>query len=225
MIGANVNDRPPIRYRIQPKHLEAHRFETSCTVADPDPAGQRFALPAWIPGSYAIRDFAKHVVAIRAESRGASVSLTKTSKDTWRAAPCRGPLAVIAEIYAWDLSVRGAHLDATHGFFNGPCVFLRVLGKEERACELEIAPPPGRRQAAWRVATSLPRRGARALGFGAYGAADYDELIDHPVEMGVFTHATFTACGVPHEIAITGRIRFTFQVWKYSWLASPRNVR
>jgi len=200
-----VNDRPRIRYRVQPKHLEAHRFETSCTVADPDPAGQRFALPAWIPGSYAIRDFAKHVVAIRAESRGAGVSLTKTSKDTWRAAPCRGPLTVIAEIYAWDLSVRGAHLDATHGFFNGPCVFLRVLGKEARACDLEIAPPPGRRQAGWRVATSLPRRGARALGFGAYGAADYDELIDHPVEIGTFTHATFTACGVPHEIAITGR--------------------
>ena len=200
-----MNDRPRIGYRVQPKHLEAHCFETSCTVADPDPAGQRFALPAWIPGSYAIRDFAKHVVAIRAESRGASVSLTKTSKDTWRAAPCRGPLTVIAEIYAWDLSVRGAHLDATHGFFNGPCVFLRVLGKEERACELEIAPPAGRRWAAWRVATSLPRRGARALGFGAYGAADYDELIDHPVEMGTFTHATFTACGVPHEIAITGR--------------------
>ncbi|MGH8680774.1 MAG: M61 family metallopeptidase, partial [Burkholderiales bacterium] len=200
-----MKNRPPIRYRIQPKHPEAHRFEVSCAAADPDPAGQRFALPAWIPGSYTVRDFAKHVVAIRAESRGARIPLVKTDKHTWRAAPCRGPLAVIAEVYAWDLSVRGAHLDTTHAFFNGPSVFLRVLGKEERACEVEIVPPPGRRYSGWRVATSMPRRDARALGFGTYGAADYDEFIDHPVEMGTFTHVPFTACGVPHEVAITGR--------------------
>jgi predicted metalloprotease with PDZ domain len=200
-----MKHRPPLRYRIQPRHPEAHRFEVSCTVADPDPAGQRFALPAWIPGSYLIRDFARHVVAIRGESRGARVPLVKTDKHTWRAAPCRGPLTVIAEVYAWDLSVRGAHLDTTHAFFNGPSVFLRALGKEERACEVEIVAPPGRRYAGWRVATAMPRRDARVLGFGTYGAADYDELIDHPVEMGTFAHVTFTACGVPHEVAITGR--------------------
>jgi predicted metalloprotease with PDZ domain len=200
-----MRDRPPIRYRIQPKHPEAHLFEASCTVADPDPAGQRFALPAWSPGSYLIRDFARHFLAVRAESRGAPVALAKTDKHTWRAAPCRGPLTVIAEIYAWDLSVRGAHLDTTHAFFNGPSVFLRVLGKEERACGVEILPPSGRRYSGWRVATAMPRRDARALAFGTYGAADYDELIDHPVEMGTFTHAGFTACGVPHELAITGR--------------------
>jgi predicted metalloprotease with PDZ domain len=200
-----MRDRPPIRYRIQPRHPEAHRFEVSCTVADPDPAGQRFALPAWIPGSYLIREFAKHVVAIHAASRGARIALAKTDKHTWRAAPCRGPLTVTAEVYAWDPSVRGAHLDTTHAFFNGPSVFLRVLGKEERPCEVEVAPPPGRGYAAWRVATAMPRRDARALGFGIYGAADYDELIDHPVEMGTFTHLAFTASGVPHEVAIAGR--------------------
>ena len=42
-------------------------------------------------------------------------------------------------------------------------------------------------------------------GFGLYQAADYDELIYHPVEMGTFTLAVFTACGVPHEVAISGR--------------------
>jgi predicted metalloprotease with PDZ domain len=199
-----MND-APIRYRIVPKHPEAHLFEVSCTVADPDPIGQRFALPAWIPGSYMIREFAKHIVGIRAEVRGVPIKLTKLDKHTWRAAPCGGPLVVTAEIYAWDLSVRGAHLDTTHGFFNGPCVFLRVLGKDERRCEVEIVRPRGRRYARWRVATSLPRAGASPHDFGMHAAADYDELIDHPVEMGTFTHAAFTAAGVPHEIAITGR--------------------
>jgi predicted metalloprotease with PDZ domain len=194
-----------IRYRIVPKHPEAHLFEVTCTVADPDPAGQRFALPAWIPGSYMIREFAKHVVGIHAASRGVPIKLAKLDKHTWRAARCGGPLTVTAEIYAFDTSVRGAYLDTTRGFFNGPCVFLRALGKEDRRHEVEIAPPRGRRYAQWQVATAMPRAGARALGFGSYAAADYDELIDHPVEMGRFAHATFTAAGVPHEIAITGR--------------------
>ncbi|MFO1362072.1 MAG: M61 family metallopeptidase [Burkholderiales bacterium] len=198
---------PPVRYRIQPRRPQAHRFEVACTVADPDPAGQRFALPAWIPGSYMIREFARHVVSVHAESRGAAVPLAKLDKHTWRAAPCRGPLTVSAEIYAWDLSVRGAHLDASHGFFNGTSVFLRVIGKEDRPCEVEILAPPGRRYARWRVATSLARAGARAYGFGTYAAQDYDELIDHPVEMGTFAHVAFSVQGVPHEVALTGRQR------------------
>lgn len=198
---------PPIRYRIQPRSPEAHLFEVSCTVADPDPAGQRFALPAWIPGSYLIRDFARHVVAIHAATRGAAVRLAKLDKHTWRAAPCRGPLTVTAEVYAWDPSVRGAHLDTTHAFLNGPSVFLRVLGREDRRCEVELVAPPGRRFGRWRVATALPTSGARHGRFGAYAAGDYDELIDHPVELGTFTRAGFVAGGVPHEIAITGRHR------------------
>lgn len=195
----------PVRYRIHPKSPEAHRFEVSVTVANPDPAGQCFAMPAWIPGSYLIRDFARHVVAIRAASGRRPVRIAKVDKHTWRAAPCGGPLTVTAEVYAWDLSVRGAHLDTTHGFFNGPCVFLRVLGAESRPCEVEILRPRGARYRGWRVATAMPRKRAPRHGFGTYAAANYDELIDHPVEMGAFALGTFVARGVPHEIAITGR--------------------
>jgi predicted metalloprotease with PDZ domain len=84
-------------------------------------------------------------------------------------------------------------------------VFLRVLGREHAPCELEIVLPRGARYRNWRVATAMPRKGAKPYGFGSYAAADYDELIDHPVEMGTFTLASFRACGVPHDVAITGR--------------------
>ncbi len=46
----------PVRYSIVSKNPAAHLFEVSLTVAEPDPAGQRFLLPVWIPGSYMIRD-------------------------------------------------------------------------------------------------------------------------------------------------------------------------
>ncbi len=196
---------PPVRYRILPKSPEAHLFEVTCTVADPDPSGQRFALPAWIPGSYLIREFARHVVAISAQRGRKAVRIAKLNKHTWITEPGAGPLAVTMTVYAWDLSVRGAHLDTTHGFFNGPCVFLQVVGQEDRPCEVEIAPPRGARYRHWHVATAMRRRGAPAHGFGAYAAADYDELIDHPVEMGTFTRTRFDAYGIPHDIVITGR--------------------
>jgi predicted metalloprotease with PDZ domain len=134
------------------------------------------------------------------------VALTKLDKHTWQAAPCAGPLTLSYEVYAWDLSVRAAHLDQNHGFFNGTSVFLRVLGQEEEAHGVDIAPPAGRGYGNWRVATALPRApGTKPYGFGRYAAANYDELIDHPVEMGDFTLATFRACGVPHDVVITGR--------------------
>ena len=201
-----------ICYTIHPSDPEAHRFTVTCRVPHPDPAGQCFALPAWIPGSYLIRDFARHIVAIRAESEGKPVPLNKLDKHTWQARPLAvgRPLSVTCEIHAWDLSVRGAHLDATHAFFNGTSVFLRAIGQEDAPCLVDIQPPEGRSFASWRVATALePARGepgaAKRHGFGVYRAACYDELIDHPVEMGAFTLARFVACGVTHDIAITGR--------------------
>ncbi len=198
---------PAVRYRIAPVDPNAHLFEVACTVADPDPGGQRFRLPVWIPGSYLVREFARHFVTVRAESAGNAVALAKESKDTWRAAPCAGPLTVTARVYAYDLSVRTAYLDATRGYFNGPSVFLCPDGRADRGCEVEIAPPAGPAFAAWRVATTLPSAGAAEAGFGAYRAANYDELIDHPVEMSDFAVARFTAGGVPHDIAVSGRQR------------------
>jgi predicted metalloprotease with PDZ domain len=195
----------PVRYRIAAKNPGAHLFEVTCTLDDPSPDGQEFRMPAWIPGSYLIREFAKHVVHFRAACDGKPVAAHKTSKDTWRCAPCSGPLAVTCEIYAWDLSVRGAHLDTTHAFFNGTSVFLSPAGFETRECRVEIERPQGPAFADWRVISSLPRAGAMPYDFGTYRAADYDELIDHPVEMGAFALGQFEANGVRHDIAVTGR--------------------
>lgn len=58
----------PVRYSIVPKNPAAHVFEVTCTVAEPDPAGQRFMLPVWIPGSYMIREFARNIQYRHAES-------------------------------------------------------------------------------------------------------------------------------------------------------------
>lgn len=196
----------PIRYTITSNDPASHVYDVTLTVEKPAADGQVFSLPAWIPGSYMIREFAKNIVQIRGESGGKKVVLKKLDKHTWQAAPCRGALTLHYQVYAWDLSVRTAHLDQTHGFFNGTSVFLAAHGFESGEHVIDIVKPKHETFKRWRVATALPELKAKRYGFGSYVAANYDELIDHPVEMGEFALATFSAYGVPHDVVITGRV-------------------
>ncbi|MGI9206267.1 MAG: M61 family metallopeptidase [Woeseiaceae bacterium] len=196
------------QYSIVPKDPAAHLFEVTVLVASPDAEGQLFEFPAWIPGSYMIRDLARHVVAIRAESDGQEIELTKTGKSSWQAGACSGPLNLVAEIYAFDPSVRGAYLDMSHGFFDGACVFPAVAGQEHHTCHIDILPPATTIGADWRVATSMRPVDAGRYDFGKFVADDYAELIDHPVEMGDIHIGEFDVCGIPHAIAVYGEMHF-----------------
>lgn len=196
-----------IEYRIRPLRPEAHLFEVTLTVANPTPEGQAFSLPAWIPGSYMIRDFARHLVYLEASCQGETLPVAKIDKQTWQVPPCDGPVQLHYHVYAWDLSVRGAHLDTTHGYFNGTCVFLAPMGHEDQPCEVDIEAPEGPAYLGWHLATGLPRLSGSELAFGRFRADNYDALIDHPVEMGPFEYAQFEACGVPHWVVMAGRHR------------------
>lgn len=199
----------PVLYRIHPVSPESHLFNIILVVDQPAQQGQVFRLPSWIPGSYMIREFARHIVTMQAEAAGQPVAIRKLDKDSWQAEPVAGPLTLRYQVYAFDLSVRGAYLDNTRGFFNGTSVFLAVEGAEWTRCEVDIEPPAGKAQRDWQLATSLRRKGNQhgENGFGRYQADNHDELIDHPVEMGCFTQVSFKACGVPHQFVIAGRAR------------------
>jgi predicted metalloprotease with PDZ domain len=98
--------------------------------------------------------------------------------------------------------VRAAFLDATRGFFNGTGVFLRVEGREAGPHRVELRKLPR----GWQVATALPAQQVDAAGRGVYEAADYDELVDHPVELGRFWRGRFLAGGVAHEFIVAGAL-------------------
>ncbi len=225
---------PPHQYSIVAKDPVAHLFEVKVIVAEPDPSGQSFVFPAWVPGSYMIRDLAKNVVAIRAEADGYEVALTQTDKSTWQADPCHVELTLVVEIHAFDLSVRGAYLDTVHGYFDGACVFPTVAGQEQHECRLEIKAPAVAVGADWRVATSMRSLDAERYQFGHYVASNHAELIDHPVEMGDFHVGEFDVCGVPHAIAVTGEIHFdmarichdltTLCEYQIGFLGKPENL-
>ena len=187
-----------ISYRVTPADVHAHLYEVTLTVPAPA-AEQRLSLPVWIPGSYLVREFARHLSGVSARQGREAVPLEQVDKATWVArAGGRGALVVTYTVYAFDTSVRAAFLDAERGFFNGTGVCLRVHGREAEPHQLELAKLPK----GWDVATSMPAAGKK----GVFEAADYDELVDHPVELGRFWRGTFKAGGVPHEFVIAGAL-------------------
>jgi predicted metalloprotease with PDZ domain len=108
-------------------------------------------------------------------------------------------------VHALDQSVRGAYLDRQRGYFNGPCVFVLPEGRAAEPVEVALEPPPQPSCADWRVATAFTPHEVDERGFGTYRAADYDEVLDHPVEISDFESVEFEAAGVPHRLVVAGR--------------------
>ena len=191
-----------ISHSIGVEDPNAHLFRITLTVPRPA-ARQVLRLPVWIPGSYLVREFARHLSSMQARQGRRRIELEQTDKASWVAA-CEGSatLSVSYLVYAFDTSVRAAYLDAQRGFFNGTSVFLRVEGFEAQPQRVLLRKLPRH----WQVATTLPALETDAAGKGSYQAADYDELVDHPFELGKFWRGRFTACGIAHEFAVAGAL-------------------
>ena len=151
-----------------------------------------------------IRDFAKNITTINAKSNNTEIKLTKTDKSTWIAEPVDSTLLIEYQVYAWDLSVRSAHFDMTHAFFNGTSLFLMPHGFENEVCSVIIKKPTDEKYSQWNVATSLQKNDTDTSGFGSYHSDNYDDLIDHPVEIGTHTESNFSVENKTHSMALTG---------------------
>ncbi|MES9944295.1 MAG: PDZ domain-containing protein [Candidatus Thiodiazotropha sp.] len=193
-----------IEYKISFKSAQAHLFEVELTIRNPDANGQLVYLPAWIRGSYMVRDFARNIIAIHASSGNQPVALVKLDKQSWRAAPVAGELLIVYTVYAWELSVRTAHFDTEHAYFNGPCLLLGVAGSESEACRLTVVRPSDSYAADWRLATAMPAENLDQAGFGDYLCDSYEALIDYPAEAGMFADAEFSVDGRQHRMVISG---------------------
>ena len=194
--------RPAVHFEVQAHAWAAHVFDITCTIAQPA-AQQRVQLPVWIAGSYMVREFSKQLFDVRATQSGRNLAVVQNDKATWdiTADPSQ-TLVLNYRVHAHDNSVRTAWLDGTRGFFNGTSLFVWVHGQRDALHGAHLNPsgaPPD-----WRVATALLPLRTNAKGWGEYQAADYDELIDTPVELGAFWSGSFEACGVPHRFVVAG---------------------
>jgi len=183
-----------VEYRIDLEERNAHliRVEARFPVAGGE---LDLKLPVWTPGSYLVREFERHVQDVACTTDdGKPLAVRKLDKATWRV-DARGAKTVLAtyRVYANDLTVRSAHLDDTHAFFNGACVFLYADAAAE--ARVTVAPPAG-----WKVTVALPE-----VKKNVFVARSYDELVDSPFEIGTHELVEFQAQGKPHRLAIWGK--------------------
>ena len=196
---------PAIQYTVHAADLDGHRYEVTLRIANPDPTGQVLRMPAWIPGSYLIRDFSKHIETIAAFSILGTVEtelpLERIDNDTWKlpAVAANTVIEVRTLVHAFDTSVRTAYLDSERGFFNPSSLCLAVEGQTHLPTALAISPI-----GTWSVQTTLSRVKTDAAGFGFYLAPNYDALLDHPVALGHFQTIDWKSRGTAHSMVIQG---------------------
>ena len=193
-------------YEIHLTNPNAHLFSVTLTFTTKRTSPVQLRLPCWISGSYLIRDFAAQIHGETAFVNGKAHSISKTGLSTWQlAGTIKGGSSICIQYFVWafDRSVRTAYLDQFRGFFNFGALLMTVCGREKEAVTLNIKKGEAPATQNWKVATSLRRsEGTKEMHFGHYEAADYESLIDCPVELGDFFVGKFSSRGVSHTLAI-----------------------
>jgi predicted metalloprotease with PDZ domain len=197
-----------IEYKLNLKSPQAHIFEVELKIDKPDRNGQVVFLPAWIRGSYLIRDYARHIITIQAFCKDRQIGLQKLNKHSWIVEPVASSITIRYLVYAWELTVRSSHFDLNHAYFNGPALFLGVKGQEMSKCCLEIVAPDDQQIADWKVAIPMHPVKTDEKGFGRYIADTYEDFIDCPAEIGRYSESEFSVASCNHRLIVSGSNRF-----------------
>ena len=191
-----------LHYQIEFDDYRQHLIHVTLRfVADPT---QVLSLPTWIPGSYLIREFSKHIESVRAyDEEGRLLEIQKFEKNKWRLFNTDHELITVEyDVYAYDLSVRGAYVDQTRLYVNPACACLGLEGQEDKAVEVELFLPDELKH--FQLATGMASK-SLVKGRFTLKAKNYAELIDAPFELAEQTRFSFEANGIPHEFVVSGK--------------------
>lgn len=186
----------PIQVDVRPLDLAQHEIQVTLTLpAGAAAQGAVLALPAWTPGSYLIRDYARFLDRLEAvDGNGAALAVVKLDKQRWRLPAVPGAVTVSYRLFCNELTVRTNHVDAAHAHLVGAASFLHLEEPAPRPFRVAFTGWPE----GWRVATALPEAE------GGYLAADHDTLVDSPFELGTFRMHQFEHLGCAFRFAVTG---------------------
>jgi predicted metalloprotease with PDZ domain len=201
-----------VNYNLRMTRPQSHYFEVEMELGDFRESEISVKMPVWAPGSYLVREFARHVNQVRAiDGDGNALKVSKVTKNEWKIAKGKAKkVKVKYEVYAFELSVRTSFLDMTHGFVSGSSVFMYVDKHKERSGTLTVYP----HETFEKVTTPL-ERSAEGTGGDAnvqrFNFPDYDVLVDSPLEIGNHELFKFNAAGVEHEVAMYGLGNYNVQ--------------
>lgn len=166
-------------------------------------------MPSWSPGSYKVRDYARHIRNLQVtDSKGSFFYFTQVTKDSWEiqfnhklSESKDKKFEVCYEIYCNDYTVRTSHVDQSHAFLHGPHLYMGIKEKNFSKIKVELDFPP-----MWtRVSTGLVDISKSRQKF-LYEAQNFDELLDTPIEIGNQVTDGFMVKKSEHHLAIYGTI-------------------
>jgi predicted metalloprotease with PDZ domain len=187
-----------LRYAVRLDAPSRHLAEVTLGFAvEPGTERVELRLPAWCPGSYLIRDYARFVRDLEAVGDdGAARRTVKTDKTTWSIDTAGvGELTVRYAVYGHDLTVRTNHIDTGHAFLHGPATFLYPTHLRGAPVEVAVTAPDD-----WMLTSALAWEAAVPY---RMTAANIDELYDHPIHVGP-TRTYAVPAKVPVKLAIWG---------------------
>ena len=151
-------------------------------------SGMELRMAAWTPGSYLIRDYAKHVDTVTADDgAGNPLSIDKVGKDTWKLEFAGDPQQVVVRyrVYAAELNVRGNWVEPSFAQLNGAPTYLIPVGHEAATYDVRLERPD-----AWaKISTALPPHPSGEA--NRFRVGHYDVLVDSPIVLGYNTVSTF----------------------------------
>jgi predicted metalloprotease with PDZ domain len=193
-----------VHYQFDITDVGAHLLSVQLHFT-PSQTVHQLTLPAWIPGSYMIRDFARNIVAINAADKSGALRLKQLDKQRWELHCHSDPVTISYQVYAYDLSVRAAYIDDEIAILNPASLCLAVSEQQILPHRITLIKPASRQSINWRVATGLTRcQHTDFLGFGHYEAENYSTLIDCPIMLGHFELREFCLHGINHYLVVSG---------------------
>ena len=186
-----------IRYHVTLPERQAHRVSVRLDLEDLSGTSVDLTMPVWTPGSYLVREYARNVIELTASAAdGRALTVTKPAKDTWNVA-LDGATAIHVDyvLYANEVSVRTSHVTDDHAYLQPAATFLRHAPSASGKHRVTLDAPGD-----WNIYTPLAADGE------GFVAADFDELVDSPIEVGPHTEIGFEIRGVPHRLVVTGAV-------------------
>lgn len=182
----------PVYYTLSLLHPEQHLLHVNIQVP-PGEKLQELQLPVW-NALYQVRDFSQYVNWLRARApNGRVLQVRKLDKSRWQIWGAEDGAFVDYEIFADTAGPFGAQLNAHHAFLNLAEVLMYPVDLRSRSMILAFSDAPE----SWHVATPL-----EALSSWAYRAANYDGLVDSPVEIGDFQESDFDHAGGHYRVIV-----------------------
>ncbi len=191
---------PEISYIVGMSKPWTHLLEVEMRLAwaASAPAQAEISMPAWTPGSYLVREYARHVESFSAADAGGNALMwRKTDKNSWQI-DTKGAKEIVVKynVYSNELTVRTNELNADHAFFTPAALLMFPTDNLKTASTVRVAPYKN-----WKIATGLPKVEGQQ---NVFRAENFDVLYDSPFEVGNFKEISFTVQGKPHRFVVEG---------------------